>query len=83
MNQHTTSKPFQFELLTGSACTPRRGRLTTPHGIIETPCFWPVGTVGTVKLFLPDDLRATNAQGMLSNTYHLLLRPGVDALKVE
>ncbi len=75
-----TAPGFKFKLLHGEHCTPRRGELHTPHGIIETPCFWPVGTVGSVKLILPDDLNSTGAQGMLSNTYHLLLRPGDEAL---
>ena len=70
-------QPFQFELLhidrqTGA----RRGRLHTPHGVIETPIYMPVGTQATVKAMLPRDLEDVSAQIILSNTYHLYLRPG-------
>ncbi|MFZ2587591.1 MAG: tRNA guanosine(34) transglycosylase Tgt [Alphaproteobacteria bacterium] len=54
----------------------RRGRVHTAHGVIETPVFMPVGTVGTVKAMKMDDVRATGAQIILGNTYHLFLRPG-------
>jgi queuine tRNA-ribosyltransferase len=54
----------------------RRGTLTTAHGAIETPLFMPVGTRATVKGVLPDRLAALGAQTVLSNTYHLFLRPG-------
>ncbi len=67
---------LQFELLKthGSA---RRGRLTTAHGVVETPIFMPVGTVGTVKAMRPDLLKTElGAQIILGNTYHLFLRPG-------
>ena len=75
------SKPFQFELLhickqTGA----RRGRLHTPHGVIETPVYMPVGTQASVKTVSPDELKALNAQIILSNTYHLHLRPGEDLI---
>lgn len=71
------SKPFEFELLhickqTGA----RRGRLHTPHGVIETPIFMPVGTQASVKTMSPDELKDCGAQIILSNTYHLHLRPG-------
>ena len=71
------SKPFEFELLhicrqTGA----RRGRLHTPHGVIETPVFMPVGTQATVKTMTPEELNDCGAQIILSNTYHLHLRPG-------
>jgi queuine tRNA-ribosyltransferase len=56
----------------------RAGTLTTPHGVVETPIFMPVGTVGTVKGVGPDDLEAIGAQVILGNTYHLMLRPGAD-----
>jgi queuine tRNA-ribosyltransferase len=54
----------------------RIGALTTPHGVIETPQFMPVGTQATVKSLTPGDLRAAGVQILLSNTYHLSLRPG-------
>lgn len=70
-------KPFEFELLhvckqTGA----RRGRLHTPHGTVETPIFMPVGTQASVKTMSPDELKDCGAQIILSNTYHLHLRPG-------
>jgi len=63
-----------FELLNTSGRA-RRGRLTTAHGTVETPAFMPVGTVGTVKGIAPEDVRATGAEILLGNTYHLMLRP--------
>ncbi|MBI3924990.1 MAG: tRNA guanosine(34) transglycosylase Tgt [Armatimonadetes bacterium] len=54
----------------------RRGKIVTPHGAIETPEFLPVGTQATVKAVLPRDLRELGVQGLLTNTYHLYLRPG-------
>lgn len=54
----------------------RLGRLHTPHGIIETPIFMPVGTQATVKSMTPEELKDIEAQIILSNTYHLYLRPG-------
>ncbi len=54
----------------------RLGRLTLAHGVVETPQFMPVGTNATVKALSPDDLRETGASIILSNTYHLYLRPG-------
>lgn len=59
----------------------RLGRLHTPHGIIETPTFMPVGTQATVKTMSPEELKAMDAQIILSNTYHLFLRPGHDIVK--
>ena len=56
--------------------TARAGRLKTPHGIVETPVFMPVGTQATVKGLTPDQLEAAGAQIILGNTYHLTLRPG-------
>ena len=59
----------------------RRGRLHTPHGIVETPIFMPVGTQGTVKAVHPDELRAIGGQIILGNTYHLWVRPGTDVIR--
>lgn len=72
-----------FDMLhTDSGSAARAGRLTTPHGIIETPIFMPVGTLGSVKGVhlreLKDDI---GAQIILGNTYHLYLRPGLDTLE--
>jgi queuine tRNA-ribosyltransferase len=64
-----------FELLKTDGAA-RRGRLTTPHGVVETPAFMPVGTRGTVKSLGPDDLAAAGSQIVLANTYHLFMRPG-------
>ncbi len=63
-------------LAADSATAARRGRLTTPHGLVETPAFMPVGTQATVKGVTVEQLRATGAQMVLANTYHLALRPG-------
>lgn len=71
-----------FELLaTDSNSKARRGRLTTAHGVIETPAFMPVGTQGTVKAVSPRELRELRAQIILGNTYHLFVRPGLDAVR--
>jgi queuine tRNA-ribosyltransferase len=71
------SAPFRFELLQRDPhCAARRGRFHTPHGAVDTPGFMPVGTRATVKGLTPDQLRATGAQMLLANTYHLHLRPG-------
>ncbi len=56
----------------------RRGRLETPHGAVETPVFMPVGTQATVKAMTPAELEEMGARILLSNTYHLYLRPGAD-----
>lgn len=66
-----------FELLKRDGRA-RRGRLMTAHGTIETPAFMPVGTAATVKAMTPDDVRATGAEILLCNTYHLMLRPGAE-----
>jgi queuine tRNA-ribosyltransferase len=59
----------------------RRGRLTLNHGVVETPIFMPVGTVGTVKGVMPRSLEEMGAQIILGNTFHLWMRPGLDVLK--
>ncbi len=69
-----------FELLTRDGRA-RRGRLTTAHGTIETPAFMPVGTAATVKAMAPEDVRATGAEIVLCNTYHLMLRPGAERIE--
>jgi queuine tRNA-ribosyltransferase len=62
--------------VTASAGAARSGRLTTAHGVIETPAFMPVGTYGTVKAMTPEELKQVGAQIILGNTFHLMLRPG-------
>ncbi|MEA3364451.1 MAG: tRNA guanosine(34) transglycosylase Tgt, partial [Candidatus Hydrogenedentes bacterium] len=62
-------------------CNARAGRLVTPHGVVETPVFMPVGTQATVKAMTQEELRAIGAQIILGNAYHLYLRPGVDVLE--
>jgi queuine tRNA-ribosyltransferase len=59
----------------------RRGRLTTAHGVVETPAFMPVGTAATVKAMLPESVVATGAEIVLGNTYHLMLRPGAERVE--
>ncbi len=59
----------------------RRGRVTTPHGVIETPVFMPVGTQATVKAMRPEQVKEMGAEIILSNTYHLYLRPGHEVIK--
>jgi queuine tRNA-ribosyltransferase len=71
---------LRFELL--AACgAARRGRLTTPHGTVDTPAFLPVGTAGAVKGVPPQELAASGASILLANLYHLALRPGIDVIE--
>jgi queuine tRNA-ribosyltransferase len=58
----------------------RVGKLTTPHAVVDTPTFMPVGTQGSVKTLSPDEVAATGAQIVLGNTYHLWLRPGTEVV---
>jgi queuine tRNA-ribosyltransferase len=70
-----------FELrIEGQSGAARAGVLTLPHGTVETPCFMPVGTQGSVRALSPHDLRAIGAQIVLANTYHLHVRPGEDVV---
>ena len=70
---------FSFELITQDGRA-RLGKIKTPKGVIDTPAFMPVGTQGTVKGIFPDDIEKTGTQIILGNTYHLLLRPGIEIL---
>lgn len=71
-----------FELLkTDTTSLARRGRLTTVHGVIETPVFMPVGTQATVKAVSPAELKDLQAQIILGNTYHMMIRPGMDVIR--
>ena len=74
------SKEFSFELITQDDKA-RLGKIHTPRGIIDTPAFMPVGTQGTLKGMFTDDILKTNTQIILGNTYHLLLRPGIQILE--
>jgi queuine tRNA-ribosyltransferase len=68
---------FPFHIHSNCTCThARAGVFTTPHGIVETPRFMPVGTLANVKTVTPDQLQQTGAQMVLANTYHLHLQPG-------
>jgi len=70
-----------FEIQTRDRSTQARtGLLRTAHGEIETPCFMPVGTQGTVKAMTPLELRGLGAQIILGNTYHLMIRPGLEVI---
>jgi len=73
--------PFQVLAKDPSGTSARCGLLTTDHGLIQTPCFFPVGTAGTVKTLTPDELETAGTQAILANSYHLYLRPGLDILK--
>jgi len=77
-----TESPISFELLaTDPASAARRGRLHTPHAVVETPVFMPVGTQATVKTLDSSELESLGFRIILANTYHLMLRPGVDLLE--
>ncbi|OGC25246.1 tRNA guanosine(34) transglycosylase Tgt [candidate division WOR-1 bacterium RIFOXYB2_FULL_42_35] len=74
--------PFKFEILKKSKKSKARvGKLHTPHGVIDTPVFMPVGTQATVKTMSPRELDEIGAEIVLGNTYHLNLRPGPDLIK--
>src|SRR5580704_1392629 len=72
---------FHFEVLATDPTGARLGRLTTPHGVIETPAFMPVGTAATVKSQTQQDLETLDVQILLGNTYHLYLRPGHELIR--
>ncbi|WP_367650917.1 tRNA guanosine(34) transglycosylase Tgt [Methylomonas sp. ZR1] len=71
---------FKLKATDGHA---RRGQLTFARGVVETPIFMPVGTYGAVKSLTPEDLNALGAQIILGNTFHLLLRPGMEVMKAH
>ncbi len=74
--------PFSFDLLKNDLFTSARlGKIVTPHGVINTPAFMPVGTQGTVKALRPEDLQKCGASIILGNTYHLYLRPGHETIQ--
>jgi queuine tRNA-ribosyltransferase len=76
-----TTAPEAFFSVNASDGGSRRGRLTLTHGVVETPCFMPVGTAGTVKGLTPAELREAHSQIVLANTYHLWLRPGREVIE--
>ncbi|HYM84329.1 MAG TPA: tRNA guanosine(34) transglycosylase Tgt [Candidatus Dormibacteraeota bacterium] len=86
MTEHAPAAPgvASFDVLVAppedGSTRARRGRLTLPHGTVETPQFMPVGTNATVKSLDPADLEATGATMILANTYHLYLRPGAERI---
>jgi queuine tRNA-ribosyltransferase len=71
--------PFSFRLIASDGAA-RTGEIVTPHGRVRTPAFMPIGTQATVKGMLPDAVRASGADILLGNTYHLMLRPGAERL---
>jgi queuine tRNA-ribosyltransferase len=72
---------FHFEILKTDPTGARLGRLTTPHGVVDTPAFMPVGTAGTVKGLTQQALGELGVQILLGNTYHLYLRPGHERIR--
>ena len=73
---------MSFQLL-GTDGAARRGRMEFPRGVIETPAFMPVGTYGTVKAVLPQQVKDLGAQIILGNTFHLFLRPGLEVIEAH
>lgn len=74
--------PITYELIkTCKQTGARLGKVHTPHGTFDTPAFMPVGTLATVKTMSPEDLKTMDANMILSNTYHLWLRPGADIIE--
>ena len=72
---------FEFRIIAECSKTgARAGELITPHGVIRTPVFMPVGTLATVKSMSPSELKEINSQIILGNTYHLYLRPGSEII---
>jgi queuine tRNA-ribosyltransferase len=76
----TSRMSFELTATDGLA---RRGRLVFPRGTVQTPAFMPVGTYGSVKGVLPEQLRALGAQIILGNTFHLFLRPGLEVIEAH
>jgi queuine tRNA-ribosyltransferase len=73
------ANPFSFRL-TATDGAARAGEMTTAHGLVHTPAFMPVGTQASVKGVHPDDVRASGAEIVLANTYHLMLRPSAERI---
>ncbi len=77
----TACSYFKFELIQGDRTGPRLGRILFRHGVVETPAFFPVGTVGTVKGVSCSELEAVGVRGMLSNAFHIYLRGNLDLIR--
>ncbi len=75
-----TTRVIRFHLIAQEGAA-RRGRLETPHGVVETPAFMPVGTAAAVKTLAPRDLEELGSRIVLANTYHLYLRPGHELVR--
>jgi len=74
--------PLKFDLIKQDYSTAARlGKIVTSHGTVHTPAFMPVGTQGAVKSMLPEEIKNCGAEIILSNTYHLYLRPGYEIIK--
>ena len=73
---------MKFELITTDGRA-RCARLNFPRGVVETPAFMPVGTYGTVKAMTPEELESIGAHIVLGNTFHLMLRPGMEVIKAH
>ena len=80
--QPRAASRMKFELVKQDGGA-RRGRITFRRGVIDTPAFMPVGTYGTVKAMTPEELEGFGAQIILGNTFHLLLRPGIDVIRAH
>ena len=78
LESSAVSVQLQIEATRGPA---RAGKLITPHGVVETPVFMPVGTLGSVKGVSQDLLEDLGVEILLGNTYHLYLRPGVETVR--
>ena len=77
--QRNMTKQFSFTVKAPDGAA-RTGAITTPRGIVRTPAFMPVGTGATVKAMFPEDVKASGADIILANTYHLMLRPGAERI---
>lgn len=73
---------MRFDLLAQEGAA-RRGRLTFARGVVDTPAFMPVGTYGSVKAMTPEELETLGSQIILGNTFHLMLRPGIDVIRLH
>lgn len=76
----TTTLPFEI-VASDKATRARLGKLSTSHGVVDTPAFMPVGTAGTVKAITQEQLEELGVQVLLANTYHLYLRPGPEVIR--